>query len=1521
VTGERVLIADGAHINASGAQGGGEIYVGGGWQGLDPAIKQATATVITGGATLDASATDNGDGGTIVAWSDVSKAESITRVAGTLKARGGANGGNGGRIETSGHGLEVGRAPDVAAPAGQGGHWLIDPYNITVVSGVGNLHINVTSPFTSSGDSAELGIGLIDTALSNGDVTVQTGGGGSQGGDITWDVAYNYAGGNARALTLNAHRDIILNESISSSGSALSMIFNANSDSNSTGGVVVKKDLSTNGGALTFNGLGTLFSGTAAQEINTSGGSISFNGEVLLANPDGLALNSGNGNIKFAGTLNSGNSYSYDATARTWSAARTTYNGGSATGESYLATVTSALESTAVLAAAGGNQAWLGGSDQASEGTWRWVTGPEGQEDNGAGRVFYTSDLATGTTGYTGANNAYVNWNTGEPNDGGGNEDALQMEAGVAGLWSDLPKDGSTSGAIVETNLAASPLTINAGTGTVTFGGAVGASKALGNLTINGTGAVSLQTDTLESAGTIDIDPAVQLDAGSGTTYNINGASIAWHSDVDYNGIGTGSTLSLGADSSITINGSIRDTAMSDDALSIVLNAGSGVTVNGDLHSGKGGNIDIDAVGSVSVYGEVEASGAGNLNVRSTNGGVQLNGGMVQVADGNLTIEANGIVQPINNSWIRSTGAGDINLSSLANSIHIGGSNPGGGIEATGTGNVSLAAMDLGNSEGVLKGNADLRIMTSDAGGSIVVGGAKNTGDGKLNVSSEWLGLVQNGGFNHVIIGRSDGAGAVEVGAASFNQNVTIQTGGNLSVAGALNAGGNTLTLTAGSGATQTGGITAGSLLLSGTGDYTLSGDNNHIGTLAANVNGALAFRGADALTVGSVNGTSGVTATGTIDIATKTNHLTVSQNIATTDASAGALVLNAARDTAAGTNTGGDVILNAGLTVGAGGRATIYTGSLDGSTGVAAAAGGSGSGNFRYGSDETTTNYMAALDTGTYAIYREQPTLFITPGSASSQYGDAPDLSGVTYTVSGFQNGDTGGISGTATYTTGATATANVGTYDIAYNGGLSSALGYAMDNQATSTDEYSVTRRVLNLSGTRTYDGTTALSAGIFTLGNLVNDDTLALSGNGSMGDKDVGDDKVVTLGTLALADGADGDLASNYTLMGGTHTIDISTRTVTVSDITAADKVYDGGTLATVDTSSVSFGDMVEGDSLTVSSTGVFTDKNVGTSKTVNLTNTYGGADIGNYTITDQTRTTAHITRRTVTLSGAFTASDKPYDGTTEATIDASSLTLKNLVAGEDLSLVGMTGAFADKNVNTGIAVTLNAATLADGANGDASNYTLSMAGAPSTTADILRRALTVTALNRSKPQGTADPALLYSAEAQSGNRGLVSGERLVGALARAVGEGLGDYPIGQGTLTQASNDNYDIQFVGGTFTIHSAQEVDTARHTAVQISASDLMSSGSAQSFGMDSLAAASPGDTGSDGMGNLQFVEIRSTDVIAEGDANAEQGGTAHSKSGEGRALKRYQGRHGPATVFVVKGGIRLPENETDGDGT
>ncbi|MFM9879945.1 MAG: hypothetical protein ACKVOO_06000, partial [Burkholderiaceae bacterium] len=130
VTGEQVRIASTAQLDASAPAGGGEVLIGGGWQGNDSRLSNALNTLVEAGAKLSANATQRGNGGTIVLWSD-----GLTQAHGTLSARGGPEGGNGGQVETSGSTLQRSGLPDVSAPQGQAGLWLLDPDYIEIAGG------------------------------------------------------------------------------------------------------------------------------------------------------------------------------------------------------------------------------------------------------------------------------------------------------------------------------------------------------------------------------------------------------------------------------------------------------------------------------------------------------------------------------------------------------------------------------------------------------------------------------------------------------------------------------------------------------------------------------------------------------------------------------------------------------------------------------------------------------------------------------------------------------------------------------------------------------------------------------------------------------------------------------------------------------------------------------------------------------------------------------------------------------------------------------------------------------------------------------------------------------------------------------------------------------------------------------------------------------------------------------------------------------------------------------------------
>ena len=87
--------------------------------------------------------------------------------------------------------------------------------------------------------------------------------------------------------------------------------------------------------------------------------------------------------------------------------------------------------------------------------------------------------------------------------------------------------------------------------------------------------------------------------------------------------------------------------------------------------------------------------------------------------------------------------------------------------------------------------------------------------------------------------------------------------------------------------------------------------------------------------------------------------------------------------------------------------------------------------------------------------------------------------------------------------------------------------------------------------------------------------------------------------------------------------------------------------------MDTSSVLYSGIISGDTFTGSYTGAFSNANVGTGKTVTITSSYSGADTGNYSVTDQSSTTADISAKALTATASV--SNKTYDATNSATAD--------------------------------------------------------------------------------------------------------------------------------------------------------------------------------------------------------------------------------------------------------------------------
>jgi len=131
VTGDKIALDD-PMIDVSGSRGGGTVEIGGSFQGNGP-LPNASQTNVGTGTVIRADALNKGDGGLVVVWAD-----NLTRYYGSISAKGGPKGGDGGFVEVSGKlDLDFSGAVDTMAPLGDVGELLLDPFRTVVVSGGG----------------------------------------------------------------------------------------------------------------------------------------------------------------------------------------------------------------------------------------------------------------------------------------------------------------------------------------------------------------------------------------------------------------------------------------------------------------------------------------------------------------------------------------------------------------------------------------------------------------------------------------------------------------------------------------------------------------------------------------------------------------------------------------------------------------------------------------------------------------------------------------------------------------------------------------------------------------------------------------------------------------------------------------------------------------------------------------------------------------------------------------------------------------------------------------------------------------------------------------------------------------------------------------------------------------------------------------------------------------------------------------------------------------------------------------
>ncbi|KAE9535147.1 hypothetical protein A1D25_00140 [Ursidibacter arcticus] len=316
ITGDKVVIQSDAKFELTG-KNGGTVYIGGDERGQGKnGIQLAKETHIKQGATIDASATENGDGGRVVVWGD------NAQIDGVIIARGGKTSGNGGFVETSGHYLGVSKTAKVDASAanGKNGLWLLDPYNVRIVAAP-TEEANISKfPVKPTGENAVVLNTTLEQALSQGtDVSVLTYNpdeptAGSQTGTLTVNADIVKNGGGDATLTLDAKSDFTQNAGtkIESTDGKLNVNITAG------GRAVLNGDVKTNAGNFTLTSTGLratnanidLSDVQGGTEVGTFNVDVKNGGQTAFYAQEPNLTNStfkGKGNINFNTQLTSNN--------------------------------------------------------------------------------------------------------------------------------------------------------------------------------------------------------------------------------------------------------------------------------------------------------------------------------------------------------------------------------------------------------------------------------------------------------------------------------------------------------------------------------------------------------------------------------------------------------------------------------------------------------------------------------------------------------------------------------------------------------------------------------------------------------------------------------------------------------------------------------------------------------------------------------------------------------------------------------------------------------------------------------------------------------------------------------------------------------------------------------------------------------------------------------------------------------------------------------------------------------------
>ena len=1123
VLGDRVLVR-GATIDASGDAGGGEILIGGDYQGKGE-TRTAARTFVTGDAKLRASAITVGDGGKVIVWAD-----EATSFFGSVTARGGANGGDGGFVETSGREFLsiTGAVVDAGALSGELGTWLLDPTDIRVVSDAAPdttqlADVDAFGDADLGAGQTTIGVSAINNAGAN--VVLQA------NNDVFFDVAVNMTTVGV-GLTAQAGNDITVDAPLTTNAGQIS--FSANDlggTQTGSGAININAAIDGGGGTITMTtnaGTGTINLGA---NVTSSGGGagITFSSDVVLTNGP-ITIETGNNFVRFDGPVDGAQALVVNAAG--FSTTRFNAAVGSVTPLASLTTNAGGTVRISAPISTSGGMTFQGPVVLVTDSTLTdtgvfGITFADTVNGQNRGGQALTLNVAGATTfsGVVGGTRSLASIDT----DAAGTT-AINGGA-VTTTGSQTYNDAVSLGAGTQT-LAASALTFGSTldglggldadvAGTTTFSGVVGGTTSLASIDTDAAGTTVINASVRTSGGTMTFNDPVSL-TGATTLTDTSGTGVTFNNTVD-----GAQDLTLAVTGTTSFNAAVGGNTPIGDG------TGAALTINSN-----GTTTFASTLATAS--GITQADAAGTLTFRDS----------VTIATGNTstTFNANVVLD-----GLTFTGEGALSFGNAATDQVTLSSGPV--TIATSNDDVTFQAEVDGAQDLVV--NAGTGTTSFNA----AVGGTTPLGDGvgaAMTINS--AGTTE---FASTLATASGITQADTAGAVTFRDNVTIAAGNTattlnanvvldgltLDVEGAVtfgNAGTDQLTV---SGAlvtvdTDSAGLGAGALVdvnaatslnsdltvSAGAAGITLDGTVDGNSALALNTTGMTDLNGVIGGTtpIASLVTDAGGTTELAANISTQGGTLTFSDDVVVAEGSS--VTLNT---TAGGNATGAAVDLQRSLdgtalgvvetlAVNAGTAGAVTINSVTGTVGTADPL------------NLTVTNSGSTTVSGAANVV----AMTLTDTTGAITFDDNLTATTLTTTAAGYSVV----LHGTATTVTNAATFANTGGVSLGdaagdtltFNGGLTSTASTTSTAGTIATSDDLINLGAVTLTGATTL----AAGSGDITLGAIDGNSALALNTTGTTDLNGVigGNTPVASLVTNV---GGTTELGANVTAQGGTIT----------------------------------------------------------------------------------------------------------------------------------------------------------------------------------------------------------------------------------------------------------------------------------------------------------------------------------------------------------------------------------------------